>query len=392
MRVIIVGGGYAGVACALRLAREARRRRHAVAITLVNRATGFVERIRLHQHAARTWRRQRSLRTLLARAGVQLVVGDVERIDVETRSIELEGRMLVWDRLVLAAGSQIVNHGFVGHVWRLEPDSVATLAERLRALPRLAPVAVVGTGLTGIETATEIQEAYPHLRVSLFGRSPVGADWSPAARRHLLRTFATLGIELHEDVGVSRVEDGRLLTEHGERAAALVIWTAGFEVPALARDAGLAVNRAGQALVDPQLRSISHPHVYVAGDLAAPVLDPGAPLPLGCKSALPMGAHVGDNLARELARRDPVPFDYATPFFCVSLGRRDGLIQWADGPASLRGRMLTGRAAAWFKEMICKSTWWSLVWESHGFKGVLWMRTGRAPARLPPGAIEGLHP
>jgi NADH dehydrogenase len=389
MRVVIVGGGYAGVACALRLAREARGHRHAVVITVVNRAAHFVERIRLHQRAAGTARPHRSLRRLLSRAGVRLVVGDVERIDMERRSIELEGRTLRWDRLVLAIGSRIAEPGLAAST-RLESHAVAALATRLRALPASAHVAVVGTGLTGIETATEIKEAYPHLHVSLRGRGRAGAGWSDAARRHLLRTFATLGVELLENVDVSRAGGGQLPTMRGEAPPALVVWAAGFESAALARDSGLAVNGAGRVRVDPQLRSISHPYVYAAGDIAAPVLDPGEPLPQGCKSALPMGAQVGANLARELAGHEPEAFDYATPFFCVSLGRRDGLIQWADAPGSLRGRALTGRLAAWFKEMICRMTWWSLVWESHGCRAVLWMRTGRAPARLPSSAIEGL--
>src|SRR5439155_26575812 len=145
------------------------------------------------------------------------------------------------------------------------------------------------------------------------------------------------------------------------------------------RAAGLRVNAAGQVLVDPMLRSVSHPCVYAAGDIAMPVLPPGQPVPMGCKSALPMGAQAGANLARELSGRELEAFDYALPFYCVSLGRRDGLIQWADDTGALTGPILTGRRAALFKELICRTIVWSLKLESKGRKAIVWKRTGRAP-------------
>lgn len=135
--------------------------------------------------------------------------------------------------------------------------------------------------------------------------------------------------------------------------------------------------------MDPFLRSISHPDVSCAGDLAAPVVDPGDPLPLGCKSALPAGAHVGDTLARELSAPEgaaaaPRSFDLGLPLHCVSLGRRDGLIQWPDRSGGLAGRVLTGRPGAWVKEAVCWGTWLSLLWEAQGIPAIQWKRTGRA--------------
>ena len=95
-----------------------------------------------------------------------------------------------------------------------------------------------------------------------------------------------------------------------------------------------------------------------------------------------MGAQVAENLARELRGHELEAFDYALLFYCVSLGRRDGLIQWADDSGALTGRILTGRRAALFKELICRSTVWALKLESKGRKAVVWKRTGRAPRQL----------
>jgi NADH dehydrogenase len=191
-----------------------------------------------------------------------------------------------------------------------------------------------------------------------------------------------LKVQLHEDTVVREVRRDALVTDAGGIACDLCVWSAGFVAPALVRGSGLRVNAKGQMLVDPALRSVSYPFVYGAGDAAAPMLPPGQPLPMGCKTAMPMGAQVADNIACELLGREVTPFDYALLFYCVSLGRRNGLIQWADDAGKLTGRILTGRRGALFKELICLSTWWALRLEGKGHKAVVWKRTGHAPREL----------
>lgn len=388
MDILIVGGGYAGVACATRLGRALRAHGSADRVRLINPAPVLVERIRLHQAATGQPLRERRIDDLLARAGVELVTGWADRVDLQARTVRVGHEWLHWDRLVLAVGSHGGSRDVPGaaeHAWELEPRSVAPVRARLEALPAGARVTVVGGGLTGIEAASEIAEAFPQLQVRLVSRGALAQDFSEAARRYLHHTLAgTFGIELHEDVDVRAVRAGALETNRGALPFDLCIWAAGFRLPALAREAGLRVNARGQVLVDPLLRSVSHPAVYAAGDIAEPVLPPGQSLPMGCKSAMPAGAHVGDNLARELRGASPRAFDYALLFFCVSLGRRTGLIQWADGKGQLTGRILTGRRGALFKEMICKLTWWALMAEARGLHAVIWKMTGQAPQELPP--------
>jgi NADH dehydrogenase FAD-containing subunit len=390
MKVVIVGGGYAGAACATRLAHRARRAGGLVEITVVNPSPWFVERIRLHQLLAGQRLRRRSLARLLARAGVRLVVGRVDAIDRRARTVQLDGRRFEWDRLVIALGSHAdvrSTPGATEHAVPLAPDSIPVLAARVAALPTASRVLVVGGGLSGIETATELREARPDLQVGLISRSTLLAGWSQAARDHLRTVLARMGVSAEEGVTVDAVEADRLRTDRGDRPFALCLWTAGFAFPALARAAGLPVNDRGQVLVDPQLRAIGQPAVYAAGDIASPVVDPGQPLPTGCKSAMPTGAQVADNLFHELTGQPLRGLDFALPFYCVSLGRRDGLIQWADADGRPVDRVLTGRRGAWFKEFICRSTWWALAWEARGRQVVLWKRTGRAPDNLPAGGV-----
>lgn len=387
MDIVIIGGGYAGIACATRLARLAGEQRSAARIRLINPTPVLVERIRLHQAATGQRLRDRRIDTLLARAGIELVSGWVERIDLDGQTVQVGPDRLHWHRLVLALGSHAGSPdvpGAAAHAFRLEADQIAQLHEQLRALPAGARVAVVGGGLTGIEAASEIALAFPHLQVHLVSRDPIAGGFSEPARRYLIEALTQrFDITVHDRVDVRAVRSAALETALQPIAFDVCVWAAGLRIPSLPREAGVRVNVRGQVLVDPALRSLSHPAIYAAGDIAAPVVAPGQHLPTGCKSALPAGAHAGENLARELRGAEPAAFDYALSFFCVSLGRGDGLIQWPDSEGRLTGRILTGAGAALFKETICRMTWWALLWESFGHRGVVWKTTGCAPQRLP---------
>jgi NADH dehydrogenase FAD-containing subunit len=384
MKVVVLGGGYAGAACATRLAHRAALRQQAVQITLVNPVDAFIERIRLHQAAVGQWLRPRPLTPLLARAGVQLRLGSATAIDLPAQTVQVGTDRLAWDRLVLALGSHAGRFDVPGareHASSLDAAYVSTLLARLQALPAGAPVTVVGAGLTGVEAASEIAESFPRLHVQLLSRGPLLAGWSVAAQDHVRAALRRLGVALDEGVTVTAVAADYLSTSRGERAHALCVWTAGFELPPLASASDLAVTPDGRVRVDAQLRSISHPRVYIAGDLAVPAPTSAIAWPMGCKSALPLGAQAAENLASELAGQALEPFDFALPFFCVSLGRSDGLIQWPDAQDRLHGEVMTGAPAARFKEAVCSATWRWLEVEASGREAIRWRRTAQQIAR-----------
>ena len=370
MNVVVIGAGYAGVACALRLARRAGS---TVCVTLVNVSERFVERIRLHQAAAGQALPVRELRELLERAGVRLVVGWAEGVDVARRTVQADSERLSWDRLVLAIGSRQARlDAAAATVARvLEPAQVDALAQQLRDLPGGGRVLVVGGGLTGVEAATEVAESHPRLRVALASRGPMLADWSDAAHAHVHAVFERLGIECLEGGGVHALRPGQASIGDARQPFDVCIWTAGFSLPALPAGLGAGGSVPGQLTVDATLRMASNPHIYVAGDCAAPSLASGHAMPMGCKSALPAGAAVGSAIAREAAGLHPEPFVYSLPFYCLSLGRQDGVIQWPGRSGGLRdGRTLAGSDAARFKEEVCAWTWNCLVDESHGREAI----------------------
>ena len=126
-----------------------------------------------------------------------------------------------------------------------------------------------------------------------------------------------------------------------------------FAVPDLARRSGLATDEQGRVLVDASLRSVSHPEVFAAGDSAWPVkpVGVGAVRPSAYTSTI-MGAQAGTNVARELAGKSVKPLRFGYLMQSVSLGRRDGLVQFTDGNDKPLRMVATCRVAARIKEFV----------------------------------------
>lgn len=383
-RIVIAGAGYAGVSCALRLARRVPAGTN---ITLISATDRFIERIRLHQRATGQNVGDWSLPAFIRGSGIQLRVGQIDQLDHARRVLAVGGERIEFDTLVLALGSHVDVDSVKGvrdHAMAVEFGSVAGIHRALQKVASHAGrVTVVGGGLTGIELASEIAESFSELQVSLVSQAPLAQSWSDAARAHALASMRRLGVRVEEGPHISAVHARHLQTDRGELPFDLCLWAGGFAGHPLAWNSGLKCNQQGQVLVDSQLRSVSHPAVHVIGDLGtvAPGLAPQ--MPMGCKSAMPAGAWAAENIARRLRGEPEQPLQYGVPFFCVSLGRRDGLIQMAARDGSMTGRVLTDRRGAWFKEFICRSTIWALKMERMGISGIQWVKSraeGESPA------------
>ncbi|KAA8890444.1 oxidoreductase [Nocardia colli] len=366
-RIVVLGAGYAGGIAAGRLAK--RLHRDDVEITVVNAEPEFVERVRMHQLASGQELPQRALRDIYAGTGVQVRVARVIGIDVDRKLVDLLGEhdteTLRYDTLVYALGSTVADFGVPGvadHACNVAGKQAALkLRTRLSELTSGASVLVVGGGLTGIEAATEIAEARPDLTVTIAARGGVG-DWlDDKAQRHLRTAFDRLGITVREGAEITRVEPHGVVTSSGPIAAQITVWTAGFEVHPIAAASTLEVSGTGRIVVDGTLRSVSHPDVYAIGDAAFVTGVGGKELRMGCATASPMAWQGADALAARLTGRKvpETPIGYAAQ--CISLGRRDAIIQKvtpADQPTTT---VITGRIGARIKEFICASAAWSVT-------------------------------
>lgn len=369
-RIIVLGAGYTGAIAAGRLAR--RLRSEDVDITLVNAESDFVERVRLHQVAVGQELRPRPFAEMFAGTGVALRLGRVTAVDADRRTVTVAApdatttEELAYDTLVYALGSGWDTHGVPGtaehaHDITGRPGALR-LRERLAALGAGQPVVVVGGGLTGVEAATEIAEARPDLGVTLAVRGELG-DWlSPKGRRHLRKVTDRLGITVREHTTVGEVAADHVVTADGTAfPAAVTVWTTGFAVHPIAKATTLEVTGSGQIVVDRTLRSVSHPDVYAIGD-AALAMGPGdKPLRMSCASGVPTAWQAADTIAARLTG-DKLPEPSARYFNqCVSLGRKEGLIQYVTADDRAVSAALTGRLAAFYKELVCKGAAWGVA-------------------------------
>lgn len=365
--IVILGGGYAGLLATLRLRghlkpQEAR-------ITLINASDRFVERIRLHQLASDQRLRQWSIPKFLRGKAVDFVQGWITALDPDGQTVTVQTdtgeRHLHFDHLLYTLGSSVVKAtipGLADHAYAIgKREQSEALRSQLRQSPAGTRVAIIGGGLTGIESATEIAETYPQFEVSLWTSDVLGAGLSDKGRDYLRQTFTQLDINLHENQRVDAVTETAIQLENNtEVAYDIAIWTGSFAVSPLAREAGLSVNAIGQIRVDAMLRSISHPAIIAAGDAAGFIEDPGAPIRMACATAMPMGAHAADNLAAAVKNQTLSPFNFAYAIQCISLGRHRGLVQRVNSDDTPQENIYSGRAGAIIKELICQYTTWSL--------------------------------
>ncbi|MFI6483657.1 NAD(P)/FAD-dependent oxidoreductase [Nonomuraea sp. NPDC050663] len=356
--IVVLGGGYTGVMCAVRLAL--RTRKLDVSITLVNPSERFTERLRLHQVAAGHELADFRIPELLGDR-VTFVRGRATAIDTARREVTVDvgdgSRMLPYDKLVYALGSYTdtsVVPGADDHAHTLNGSQPArSMALHLASLAEHGgTVAVCGGGLTGIEAAAEIAENHPNLRVSLISSERPGWMMGEKARAYLSSVFERLGVTVHAGARITKVLPGGVEVDDGRLIPAdVTLWTAGVKAHALAAESGIGVDRKGLILVDPALRSLSHPEIYAIGDAAAARQAWGA-IHGTCQSGMPSGVHVADSIARELRGRAVKPFRFGYFHQPLSLGRNDAVIQFTRHDDTPGRFYLKGRAAVMYKEWV----------------------------------------
>jgi NADH dehydrogenase len=354
-QVIVIGGGFAGLAAARRL------RNAACEVTIVDRHNHHVFQPLLYQVATAglspgdiaspiRWilRKQQRLRVLLA---------NVEKIDSHAKRVHLDGGdVLSYDYLIVAAG---VTHSYFGHdEWAEAAPGLKTLDDALAIRRRLLmafeeaerepnPVyqrrlltfVLIGGGPTGVEMAGALGEiARQALKSEFDAVDPASAriilieagpsilptfpeELRESARRALLR----LGIDVRVGKAVTKVEDGAVWIGDERIEAHTILWAAGVAAAPLSRDLGPALDRAGRVIVESDLSVPGHPGVFVAGDLASFSHQTGSPLPGVAQVAIQEGTHAAANIGRLIGGEPTRPFKYSDPGNMATIGRNNAI-------------------------------------------------------------------
>lgn len=349
-RVVILGGGFAGLFAARAL------RRSPVAVTVVDRRAHHLFQPLLYQYAAGILSEgqiAQPLRAVLRRHhNVSCLLAEATDVDVGARLVHArrpdgEALALPYDDLIVAVGMRQSYFGhdeFAAHAPGMktlndaldirrrvyEAFEMAETAADAEERQQWLTFALVGGGPTGVELAGQIREIAGHTldrefhtidparaRVLLFEGSDevLGAFGRPLAGR-AARTLQNLGVELHLGTKVTNVDAHGLTVEDQDGAttrfeARTVLWTAGVEAPpiaaALAKATGATQDRAGRIAVEPDLTLPGHPEIRVTGDVMSLNRLPGL-----AEVAMQTGAYAGRAVRHVVEGRtkQPKPFKY----------------------------------------------------------------------------------
>jgi len=360
-RIVIIGGGFAGLAAA-RALRHAdaelilidRRNHHIFQPLLYQVATAVLSGADIAAPIRQLEAKQRNLSVLLA---------EVTGVDVASRTIDASApgvgmRKITFDYLVVATG---MRPSYFGH------DEFARYAPGLKSLSdadtmrakilgafelaaatedeseraRQMTFVLVGAGPTGVELAASLaQMVRITLRNNFHRIDPskstiilldagkrVLPTFAESVSRKAARRLEKLGVKVMTDVKVEMVDDKGVIAGGNRIASATVLWTAGVVASPIPKMLGTKIDRAGRALVDSFLKVVDAPGIFVAGD-AASVMKDGHPVPGVAQAAIQEGRYVGRLIAKELrGRQVKRPFSYFDKGNMAVVGKNYAVLQ-----------------------------------------------------------------
>ncbi len=373
--VVIVGGGFAGVACARELAAG-----DGVHVTLVDRNNYHQFQPLLYQVATSQLASSDiavSLRTFATGSDrLEVKLGEAVAVDPESRTMTTEtGESYRGDYLVLAAGSRPAFFGTPGAADHSFPlyslDDAQRLRSRILALyeeadrdPSLLDrgaldFVIVGAGATGTEVAGALAEMirttmaaeYPAFdpgtaRVWLVDHGDaVLGPFSERAHEYAAKVLTGDGVELRLGTGVTEVGPGHVTLSDGSTIESrCVVWGGGLEAAALAGRAGLPQGRGGRIDVAPDLTVAGYPAVYAIGDFANIPAADGKVYPQLGSVAQQAGRWAARNIRDEIAGTERKPFEYRDKGVMAMIGRGAAVAEVGSGHHELEGSIAF---AAW---------------------------------------------
>jgi len=362
-RVVIVGGGFAGIHAAFSL------KRLPVAVTVVDRRNHHLFQPLLYQVALAVLSSAdiaQPIRGILRRQqNTQVLMEEVTGIDTSAREVKLASRArLGYDYLVLATGA---THSYFGNEgWAELAPGLKTLEDALEIRRRVLlafelaerqmveqgahpplDFLVIGGGPTGVELAgaiTDIAQLYMrhdfrHIdpsksRVLLLDGGPrVLAAYPKELSAKAEEALRKLGVEVHTHTQVTGVGPGWVEAKGPEGEvriqAAVTLWAAGVQASPLGRMLGAPVDRKGCDFVDDQLNPPGLKDVFVLGDLAHLEQD-GRQVPGVAQPAMQTGKHVGRMIAADLAGQPRPAFHYFDKGDMATIGRKAAVakVEW----------------------------------------------------------------
>jgi NADH dehydrogenase len=375
-RIVIVGGGFGGIYCAKRLAKDGfdvtivdRRNFHLFQPLLYQVATGGLSPGDIAAPLRTIVKDYKNVRVVLAE------VTDIDPVAREVTARDAGGDVkLPYDALVVATGAR---HSYFGHnEWEKHAPGLKTIEDatmiRARVLYAFEAaeratdpveraawlrIIIVGGGPTGVELAGAIGELAQHTTVGEFRNfDPTrdakvmlleGADrillaYAPHLSEYAVGALQALNVAVLLKTKVVDIDKSGVTIETAEGreelASHTVIWAAGVEgsplAKVLSKRTGCMLDRQGRVIVEPDLTLRDHPNICVIGDLASFVpAGEKMPLPGVAPVAMQMGTHAAHTIARRFQQRPGTPFKYFDRGTMAVIGRAEavarlGVVNW----------------------------------------------------------------
>ncbi|MEX2605639.1 MAG: NAD(P)/FAD-dependent oxidoreductase [Gracilimonas sp.] len=361
--VIIVGGGFAGISAAKKLASSDFN------VTIVDKTNHHLFQPLLYQVATAALSPgdiAMPIRAIFSKQkNVNVVLGEVTKIDKESRKVHLkDGSILPFNYLVLAPGAQY--NYFGNDSWEKHAPGLKTISDALEIRERI---------LLSLEKAEQIsdpEKRKPYVTYVIIGGGPTGVEMAGSiaeiAKRSMMRDFRNIkpketriylveaagsilngfddplpekGLETLRKMGVEVLLDAPVqdIKENGVQVVNRfietqnIIWGAGVKASPLLKSLGLETDRMGRVMVEPDLSIPGDDHIFVAGDAAHVKDENGKPLPGLAPVALQQGKYLGNLLKKEPSSRKP--FHYVDKGTMATIGR-------AKAVADIRGFKFSG--------------------------------------------------
>jgi len=363
-RVVVVGAGFGGIsvvrdlkAAGCRILLFDRQNHHLFQPLLYQVATAALSPADIAQPVRAMVRGQEN---------VQVVMGEVTRVDTEARTVRVRDDDVPYDYLVLAAGA---THTYFGHdEWEDRAPGLKTLDDALEIRRRVLlafeeaeleddpetrkaklTFVIVGGGPTGVEMAGALREIAAKTipedfrrvdtstaRVVLLeGQDVLLPGMSSRASAAARKQLEEMGVEVRTKAFVTGMDDGAVLLGEERLPAENVIWAAGVQGARLAETLGVELDRQGRVRVEADCSLPGHPDVFVIGDLAS-LEDPetGRPVPGVAQGAIQMGRFVASVIRDALISGGPSevrrPFHYVDKGVMATVGRARAVADIGD--------------------------------------------------------------
>jgi NADH dehydrogenase len=364
-RVVIVGGGFAGLNAAKGLGGA-----HGVQVTLIDKHNHHLFQPLLYQVAMAGLSPAdiaAPIRSMLSRyANIQVLLGNVESVDLNGKAVVADIGEFSFDYLIIACGA---THSYFGHnEWEEYAPGLKTLEQATEIRRRVLTAfenaeraadaeerrkqltfVIVGGGPTGVELAGAIGEMSRFTlakdfrsinarsaRVILIEAGPrILPTFSEHQSQQAVRDLENLGVQVWSSCKVTHIGADGVRAGTEQLRAATVLWAAGVTASPLARQAGLEVDMQGRVKVGPDLSVSGHPHVFAAGDQAVYTHQTGSPLPGTAPVAMQQGRYLARTILNDIKGMPRQPFRFVDKGQMATIGRSKAILE--IGSLHLRG-------------------------------------------------------